>query len=269
MAKQKSIIITGAAGGLGKALVNACRISFPDYIIVATDISTEVESMYDGQVLGIIMDVTNEASILALRMALEEKGLQVWAIVNNAGISDFFPITEKDKSSLEKIFAINSFGPVNMIRIFLTHLVESHGRVVNISSESIRLPAAFHPYAASKIALEALSVSMRNELALYGIPLSIIRPGAINTPFLEGLYTMKDRIDNSIYKKHLHNFASKAPGEIHNIETPQKVAEVILKALIKAKPKRYYHVNNNPKLRIAALLPHRVRDYFMQKMLKK
>lgn len=148
---RKAIIITGAAGGLGKAIVKCCMERFPGLAIVATDISPEVNTMFEGPVLAYQMDVTDEASIAALRMAIEEKELQVWAIVNNAGVSDFFPITEKSKESLEKIFAINTFGPVNMVRAFLPHLIETKGRVVNISSESVRLPAAFHPYANTKI----------------------------------------------------------------------------------------------------------------------
>jgi NAD(P)-dependent dehydrogenase (short-subunit alcohol dehydrogenase family) len=152
--------------------------------------------------------------------------------------------------------------------VFLPQLRKTKGRVINISSESIRLPAAFHPYAASKIALEALSVSMRNELALEGVLLSIIRPGAINTPFLDNLNSMDERIGDSSFRSFLENFARKAPKEIHNICEPETVAAVVVKALTKKKPKRYYHVNNNPKLRMAQMLPHRWRDYFMQRMLK-
>jgi len=265
---RKAIIITGAAGGLGKAIVKCCMERFPGLAIVATDISPEVNTMFEGPVLAYQMDVTDEASIAALRMAIEEKELQVWAIVNNAGVSDFFPITEKSKESLEKIFAINTFGPVNMVRAFLPHLIETKGRVVNISSESVRLPAAFHPYANTKIALEALSVSMRNELALWGAKLILIRPGAINTPFLDGLHDLKNRTGDSIYSEYLHNFAIKAPKEIRKIVEPERVASIVLKALTKSKPKRYYRVNNNPMLRIAQRLPHWLRDYFMLRMLK-
>jgi len=264
------ILITGAAGGLGKAIVNECLDNFPDMSIVATDITAGVESLFEeDRVQGMQMDVTDEGSILALRKALEEKGMIVWGIVNNAGVSDFFPISEKGKDTLEQMFAINTFGPVNMVRSFLSHLTETKGRVVNISSESVRLPAAFHPYANTKIAMEALSVSMRNELALYGVKLSLIRPGAINTPFLDDLHELKDRIGDSVYKEYLHNFATKAPKEIHKIIEPEKVASVVIMALSQSNPKRYYRINNNPKLRIAQLLPHRIRDYFMKKMLTK
>ena len=214
------------------------------------------------------MDVTDEAFIAAVRMEIEKKDLHVWGLVNNAGVSDFFPITEKPKEVLESIYAINTFGPVNMVRAFLPHLIETKGRVVNISSESVRLPAAFHPYANTKIALEALSVSMRNELALWGSRLIVIRPGAINTPFLEDLYDLKNRTGDSIYSEYLHNFATKAPKEIHKIVEPEKVAATVMKALKKSKPKRYYRVNNNPMLRIAEMLPHSLRDYFMKKMLQ-
>jgi NAD(P)-dependent dehydrogenase (short-subunit alcohol dehydrogenase family) len=267
---KQAIIITGAAGGLGQAIVKAGMSAFPDKKIIATDISSEVLELfraYDG-VIPMELDVTSEKSIREVRNELEKHDIRIWGIVNNAGVSDFFPISEKEKKELERIFAINTFGPVNMVRAFLPHLMETKGRVVQISSESVRLPAAFHPYAASKIALEALSVSMRNELSLHGIRLSIIRPGAINTHFLDDLHNMKDRIGESIYKKPLLAFATQAPKEIHNICEPEDVAAVVVRALTKTRPKRYYRVNSNPKLRIAQLLPHKVRDYFMQRMLK-
>jgi len=268
--KSEIIIITGAAGGLGKAIVKKCLITFPDMIIVATDIAPDIESFFEeDRVHGVQVDVTDEGSILAMRKAIEDKGMIVWGIVNNAGISDFFPISEKGKDALEKIFAINTFGPVNIVRSFLSHLIETKGRVVNISSESVRLPAAFHPYANSKIAMEALSVSMRNELALYGVKLSMVRPGAINTPFLDDLNDLKARVGDGVYKDYLLNFATRAPKEIHRIVEAEKVAAVVIKALSKNNPKRYYRINNNPKLRLAQLLPHRLRDYFMKKMLTK
>ena len=268
MTNKHAILLTGASGGLGKAIVEICIQRFPDEIIIATDIDPEVESLSDERIMGMQMDVTDEASIEGVKRKLESESIRVWALVNNAGISDFFPISEKPKEQLDKIFAVNTFGAVNCVRTFLPHLVEAKGRVINISSESIRLPAAFHPYANSKIALEALSVSMRNELALKGVKLSIVRPGAIDTPFLDDLEAMKARIGDSIYKESILRFAKAAPGEILRIIKPEKAASLILKALTAKKPCRYYHVNNNPKLRVAQLMPHWVRDYFMRKMIK-
>ena len=265
---KKAILITGAAGGLGQAIVNKCIHKFPDFIIIATDIDKGISGLYKDPVIGMQMDVTDETSILTVRKEIEDRGLQVWGLVNNAGVSDFFPITEKSKETLESMYAINTFGPVNMLRAFLAHLIATKGRVVNISSESIRLPTAFHPYANTKIALEALSVSIRNELALHGAKLIVVRPGAINTPFLRDLHHLKERIGESIYAEYLHNFANEAPKQIRRISEPDEVAAVIVKALAKPKPKQYYHVNNNPFLKIAQRLPNRLKDSLMQKMLK-
>lgn len=262
-----AILITGASGGLGTAIVNACLTAFPDHAVIASDITPEIESTIDDdRIMTLQLDVTNEDSIAAGRKKIEEKGLRVWGLVNNAGVSDFFPICEKEPAALERMFAINTFGPVNMVRGFLSHLIETKGHVVNISSESVRLPAAFHPYANTKIALEALSVSMRNELELKGAKLSIIRPGAIDTPFLDDLTAMKERIGNSIFKKYLLRFSEKAPKQIRRIAPPEEVAAVVVKAL--KKPKRIYTVNNNPMLRIAQWLPARITDRAMKKMLE-
>jgi NAD(P)-dependent dehydrogenase (short-subunit alcohol dehydrogenase family) len=265
---KQAILITGAAGGIGQAIVNGCKDTFPDYAIIATDIDKNITTLYEKTVLGMQMDVTDEYSIASVRKEIENKGLQIWGLINNAGVSDFFPVTEKSKDTLESMYAINTFGPVNMVRAFLTHLIATKGRVVNISSESIRLPAAFHPYANTKIALEALSVSMRNELALHGARLVVVRPGAVNTPFLNDLHELKDRIGESIYSEYLHNFALQAPKQLRRVSEPEEVAAVIIKALQKRKPKRYYLVNNNPLLQIGQRLPHGIRDRLMQKMLR-
>jgi NAD(P)-dependent dehydrogenase (short-subunit alcohol dehydrogenase family) len=265
---DQAIIITGAGGGLGRAIVAECQRAFPRKHIVATDISPGIETFFGEEVTGMVMDVTDESSIASVKHSLESKGIRVWALVNNAGISDFFPVSEEEKGSLDRMFAVNAFGAVNMVRMFLPHLKETRGRVVNISSESVRLPAAFHPYAASKTALESLSVSMRNELALLGIRLIVVRPGAIKTPLLEDLYGMNERIGQGNYSAYLHKFAAKAPRQIRKIVPPERVAGVVLKALVRKTPRRYYMVNNNPLLRFAQVLPHRIRDHFMMKMLK-
>lgn len=265
---DQAIIITGAAGGLGQAIVRKCLTLFPDKHIVATDISLPADSLFGDDALIMAMDVTSESSIAAVKQTLESEDIRAWAVVNNAGISDFYPVSEKDKESLDRMFAVNAFGAVNMVRVFLPHLKETRGRVINISSESVRLPAAFHPYAASKTALEALSVSMRNELALLGIRLCIVRPGAIDTPLLADLYSLEERIGQGYYSDHLRKFAAKAPRQIRRIINPERVASVVMKALKKENPRRYYRVNNNPLLRFAQFLPHCVRDHFMMKMLK-
>jgi NAD(P)-dependent dehydrogenase (short-subunit alcohol dehydrogenase family) len=109
---------------------------------------------------------------------------------------------------------------------------------------------------------------MRNELALHGARLIVVRPGAINTPFLNDLHDLKGRIGESIYSEYLHNFATEAPKQLRRVSEPEEVTAVIIKALQKRKPKPYYHVNNNPLLRIAQRLPHGIRDRLMQKMLK-
>jgi NAD(P)-dependent dehydrogenase (short-subunit alcohol dehydrogenase family) len=264
---KQAILITGAMGGLGSAIVSSCRRAFPEHAIIATDLM-HTASLVEG-INYFQLDVTSEESIRSVKGEIEQAGTRIWGLVNNAGLSDFFPVSEKPKEVLDRLFAVNTFGAVNMVRQFLPHLLETKGRVVNISSESIRLPAAFHPYAASKQALEHLSVSMRNELALKGIKLILVRPGAIETPFLNDISAMQERIGESIFDEYLVRFSDSAPGQIHRIVQPEKVATAILKALARKKPKRYYLVNNNPKLKIAQHLPHWLRDRLMQRMLKK
>ncbi len=268
---EKVLIITGAAGGLGQAIVSLSLNVFRDMMVVAADTNLVPLKIFEGhnRLLPVKLDVTSEKDIVSLRRMLEDRGLMAWGIVNNAGISAFFPVSERDRHSLEEIFAVNTFGPVNMVRAFLSHLIKMQGRVVQISSESIRLPALFHPYAASKTAMEALSVCMRNELALHGIRLCMVRPGAINTPMLNDLYDMKNNIGKSVYSDALRLFAERAPGQIRRTVETHEVAGLVIKALSAKNPKSYYHINNNFKLRLAQHLPHWLRDRLMQAMLRK
>ena len=97
----------------------------------------------------------------------------------------------------------------------------------------------------------------------------ILRPGAIRTPFLHDLETMKDRIGDSIYKEYLLKFSEQAPKQILHITAPDKVAALVVKTLMIRRPKRYYRINNNPMLRIAERMPTKWTDYFMKRMLEK
>ena len=141
---KKAILVTGAAGGLGKAIVQACTDAFPEMLIVAADLPGAYEQIKQtANVFPEALDVSDESSISQLKGRLEDHGISVWGLVNNAGLSDFFPVSEKSGEHLDRLFAVNTFGPVNMVRGFLDHLIATKGRVVQVSSESVRLPVSY------------------------------------------------------------------------------------------------------------------------------
>ena len=104
-------------------------------------------------------------------------------LINNAGIGVGGPLEFIDLDDLRWQMEVNVIGPMAMIRAFMSLIRQGKGRIVNISSIAGRSATPFMgPYSASKHALEALSDPLRVELRLWNIHVSLIEPGAVQTP---------------------------------------------------------------------------------------
>jgi short-subunit dehydrogenase len=272
MQKDKTaILITGALGGLGTALVEMSRnLSGIDHII-ATDKREEIQEMYkeDPKVIGLTMDVSSEKTIKKVRNQLHEMGIFVKYLINSAGISIFYPISESTEELLDKILKVNTYGPILTVSLFLDDLIKNRGRVVQISSDSVRLPTLFQPYPNSKIALEAFSTSMRQELGLFGVDLILVRPGAINTNLIDELKSISNPIVNSKYDRYFKAFTKLARADVGKMAEPAKVTELVKKALTVKKPRQIYSINKNTKISLLTLFPKRWRDLLISRAVRK
>lgn len=265
-----AILVTGAAGGLGSAIVHRC-LSLPSVdLVVATDILPNEPEPFsqNEQIAYYQMDVTSEESIRELHSILNKENILVKYLVNNAGVNQFYAISESNTQMLDDILKVNLYGHVLMVSGFLDHLAETRGRVIQISSDSIRLPIPFHPYPASKIALEAFSRSMRPELKLLGIDLVMIRPGAIQTNFVEDMKSISNPVKNSRYTVWFNNFAKLANQNIGKRSKPLEVADLVARILQKKNPKQYYTINKNAKISFLRLFPERLQDTLIRRSLK-
>lgn len=268
---KTAILITGALGGLGTALVEMSRnITKIDHII-ATDAREEIEEMYkeDPKVIGLTMDVSSEKTIKKVHYQLHGMSISVKYLVNSAGISIFYPVSESTEELLDKILKVNTYGPILTVSVFLDDLIKNRGRVVQISSDSVRLPTLFQPYPNSKIALEAFSTSMRQELGLLGVDLVIIRPGAINTNLVAELKSISNPITNSKYDKYFKTFTNLARADVGKMIEPAKIAELVKKALVAKKPRKLYSINKNAKISLLTLFPKKWRDLLIIRAVKK
>ncbi len=267
---KNAILITGAAQGLGKALVEMSK-TLPnlDYII-ATDINDEITKIYssDSTIIGLKMDVSSEESIKKVKRQLDDLGITVRYIVNNAGIFMFQPVSEMTEKMLDKILKINTYGPVLTISVFLEHLIKTRGRVIQISSHGVRFPTLFQPYPVSKITLEAFSTSMRQELGLFGIDLVLIRSGAIKTDLIKEMNSLEVPAEKSKYKKYLKKFIERAQKDVGKMIEPAKVAMLVKKTLMEPRPKNIYQINRNKTIMMMSSMPQRWIDYLIQKMVK-
>jgi len=259
-------LITGAAGGLGKALVEMA-VSIPDIDkVVATDINEEITGMYaeHERVVSFVMNATSDGSIDNVKTELQQRNIVVKYLINNAGMFMFHPVSEMTEELINRVFRVNALSSVLMVRHFVDDLKRAQGRVIQISSCAVKLPTMFQSYPASKIALEALSISMRQELSLLGIKLVMIRSGAINTDLIKNV-KLTGPADKSKFQPYYRKFVESAKKDIGKTIAPERVAEVVKKAATVSKPKYVYTINRNRTVVVFSLFPQKIIDYLIRK----
>ncbi|MCO5994220.1 SDR family NAD(P)-dependent oxidoreductase [Actinoallomurus rhizosphaericola] len=180
-------LVTGAAGGLGRAVTE--RVLGAGERLIALTRSPERLALpaegHPGRLLAVRADITDPAQV---RQAVEDTvGAfgRLDVVVNNAGYALPGPLEELDEKDLRAQFDINVFGPVNVLRATLPYLrAARRGHVLQISSIAGQSAAAgMSAYTGSKHALEGISVSLAAELAPLGVHLTIVEPGAARTDF--------------------------------------------------------------------------------------
>jgi len=127
----------------------------------------------------LILDVTDAGQIREAAAGIEE----LHGLVNNAGIAIAAPLEFLPPDELRRQLEVNVIGQLAVTQAFLPALRRARGRIVNIGSIAGRSALPFlGAYAASKFALEAITDSLRVELAPFGIEVSVVEPGTIATP---------------------------------------------------------------------------------------
>jgi len=202
---------------------------------------------------------------------LRGRTAQLDAIVHTAGIYDLDSLLELDETRFRRIFDVNLFGVYRVNRAFAP-LLTSGGRIVIVSSELAPLdPLPFTGlYAITKGALEQYAASLRMELQLLGISVSILRPGAVNTGLLGDSTRALDRFceGTKLYPCNARRFKSIVDRVESRNVPPERIAQTVLKALRAKKPRLVYNVNRNPLLLLLDLLPDRLQLYIIGLILK-
>jgi NAD(P)-dependent dehydrogenase (short-subunit alcohol dehydrogenase family) len=182
--------ITGVSSGFGRELAKAV-IEKGDHVI-ATFRKAEQASLfsqqYDGKGIGVIMDVTNAKQIRSAIQEALQKFDRIDVLVNNAGYGTIGAIEEFSMEEIRQQMETNFFGAVAVTKEILPLMREQgSGHIVQISSQSgFRASGGFGVYNASKFALEGFSEALAQEVAPFGIKVTIVEPGPFRTEFLAG-----------------------------------------------------------------------------------
>lgn len=272
---ERSVVITGASSGIGKASVAAMsRAGWTVYAAVrkAAD-GRSLESEY-ARVQSVIMDMQDDASIRAAAQQVEARlnGRGLDGLVNVAGIGMVRPLEYATLQDLRQIFEINVFGQIATTQAFAPLLRKQRGRIVNITSVGVNIAIPFGGLLnASKSAFGMLSDTMRLELRPFGIRVSAIEPGAIATPAVDKTLGDIERVIESLpaqaqsqYGAMLRNVARRAYAMEKNGSPPEVVAGAIHHALTSSRPRLRYRVGKHAKL--LATLPKILPEWLMDEI---
>ena len=260
------ILVTGAFGGMGKASVK--KFLSEGYGVIALDktVGEGGENLYP-----IAADVTSEDDLLRAFDEVKKITPTLYAIVHFAGIYYLDSLVEISNDRFERIFDINVFGVYRVNKIFLP-LLEKNSRIVITTSELAPLnPLPFTGiYAITKTALDRYACSLRMELELLGIFVSVLMPGAVKTDLLGDSNRELDKFceNTQLYHYNADRFKKIVNGvEAKNV-SPEKLAKKALLAVRAKKPKYCYKINRNPLLILLNILPKRLQTKIIAGILK-
>jgi NAD(P)-dependent dehydrogenase (short-subunit alcohol dehydrogenase family) len=237
---KSSVLITGASSGIGAAAAE--HLLARGFEVFGT--SRDPSSLGAGApaIHWIAMDVRSEESVIAAFAQIASQLKQLDAMVCNAGYGVYGSVEELSIEDAQAQFDTNFFGTLRTLRAGIPGMREARrGRIVIVSSLAAHAPIPFQAhYSASKGAIDALGLALRNELHPFGIKVSLVEPGDINTDFNDAMDFGDHR--GSAYgerilrcEKVIRELLPKAPG-------PEVVARTIERALTARWPKVRYAV---------------------------
>lgn len=213
---NKVLIVTGGSRGIGSATARLAAAQGYDVCIsyihnqAAADSTVHAIQEQGGRAIAIAADVASESEVVRLFDQANEKLGALTALVNNAGILEpQMRVDSMDAARLNRVFATNIVGSFlcarEAVKRMSTLYGGSGGAIVNVSSGAARLgsPGEYVDYAASKGAIDTMTIGLAKEVASEGIRVNAVRPGFIYTDIHAsgGEPNRVDRVKSSIPMK--------------------------------------------------------------------
>ena len=190
--RGKVVVITGA-GGIGSETARGfadagCRVAVCDRLEDRLESARELLEGYAEEVYTMVADVSDELQVGHFIEATFERWGRVDVLVNNAGYGLHRPFLKTRVDEIQAQVQTNYMGVVYSTKAALEHMLPAgRGHIVNVVSVVAKLPVPNSGnYAATKAALDSLSLTLRAELSEYGIVVTTVYPTAVrNTNFFE------------------------------------------------------------------------------------
>jgi NAD(P)-dependent dehydrogenase (short-subunit alcohol dehydrogenase family) len=276
---MRSVLVTGASTGIGRT--TAMRLDGSGWKVFAgvrkEEDAASLRAEGSERLAPVILDVTDPDQIAAAAELIEREtdgGLD--GLVNNAGVAVPGPLETVPLEDLRHQLEVNLVAYVAVTQAMLGEIRRAEGRVVFLSSIGGRIAFPFGgPYHASKFATEAIGDVFRQELCPWGIKVSLIEPGSIDTPIWERGQRKAEDIEarapktNLLYGAALDKFRKVIEDTAERGIPPEKVAKAIAHALESSRPKPRYLVGLDAKVqaRLQPLIPTALFDRIVARQL--
>ncbi len=275
---QRSILITGTSSGIGRQA--ALTLKERNWQVFATARNpSHVQELSNLDLTGIQMDLTNPTSIhQAVKTVLAITGNKLDALFNNAGILIAGGIDDLTPEMIKLQFETNVFGPIELIRQILPIMrQQGHGRIIQNSSilGVITMPY-YGAYNASKFALEAFSLTLRQECKNTGIKVSIINPGPIQSElrshahehYQKTIAALDDTPHKTAYSQLEQKYFSSSGSSGKLRQPPEAVMKQLIHALESNHPNIHYFVGWPAKCLalLNKILPERMMSWLLSKI---
>ena len=263
---MKSVLITGAYGGMGRATAELlCERGFRVFAL-----DKRVGEAREN-IIPIEADITSEESVKAALEAVKKHTDSLYAVIHFAGIYMLDSLVELEDEAFRRIFDVNMRGAFLVNKTFLPMLGEG-SRIIITTSELAPLdPLPFTGiYAVTKAALDKYAYSLRMELQLLGVKVSVLRAGAVETDMLGASTSALDRFceKTELYTCNADRFKRIVNRVEARCVPPRKIAEKAARILCKRNPAFAYSINRNPLLLMLNILPKRLQLWAIRLVLK-
>ena len=231
--QDKKCLITGAASGIGRATALAAANAGAELYL--TDVrADQLESVVaeirakGGQVASYqAFDIADYEAVCAFARDIHSVHGSMDVLMNIAGISIWGSIDRLQHEHWRQVIEINLMGPIHILESFVPKMIETGrgGHIVNVSSAAGLFGLPWHAaYSASKFGVRGISEVLRFDLAQHGIGVSLVCPGAVNTPLVGSVNIVGVDRNQPEVKATVKRFQRHAV-------TPEKAAEAILKGI--------------------------------------
>jgi NAD(P)-dependent dehydrogenase (short-subunit alcohol dehydrogenase family) len=246
MPEPGSVVITGASRGLGFA--SAIHLYERGWRVVGAMRQPEAglerlrgatgASADDPRLLGVRLDLADSSSIVAAAKAIEDAVGAPDVLVHNAGVASVGCVEELPDEAWERVFATNLFGPVALTKALLPSLrAAGRGRIVVVSSQGgTRGLPTISAYSASKGALERWAESLAQEVAPFGLGVTILVTGTFRTEILTEEITPDHGNYEGPYAHHYVAARSLEPLVLRVARPPERFARALARAIDERAP---------------------------------